>query len=611
MKKITFASLVWKGLRRGTVFLLLTSASVQAQTVVPLTDLSFFKSPGNSWQLAGDLSADLNKDNSFNLKKGSGVLVNLSDENRRGQDLFTNMEHGDLDLELDYMMAKGANSGIYLQGRYEVQLFDSWGVASAKSSDNGGIYERWDDARPEGQQGYEGTAPRQNVSRAPGLWQHMKIVFQAPRFDASGHKIENASMLRVELNGVLVQEGISLSGPTRSSASNIEVPSGPLMLQGDHGTVAFRNIRITKYDKPRPELANLHYRVYEGKFETLPDYNKLKPKAEGAAVILSSNITPVKNEFLLRYTGTLQVKESGEYHFSLNTPGGDGFLKINNQPLAPESGQEGQYKATLLAGNLPFELIYSKYNDWANPGLGLSITGPGIREFTISDANTSSGEMVDPILVNAGSNTLLHSFMDIPGQRIVHAVNVGSPLNLHYTYDMEKGSVVQLWRGGFLDATPMWHERGDGSSRPVGTILALGKSNFLLQKLSSLQQPWPTDSAGTVYRPKGYRLDEANRPAFRYLIYGNNITDAIYVTANGKGIRREITMQGPTQDIYALLASGRNIEMLPGGIYAIDDRRYYIQVDDAAGVKPIIRESGGQQELLLPAGAKIIYTILF
>jgi hypothetical protein len=103
--------------------------------------------------------------------------------------LFTKTVYGDADLELDYMMAKGSNSGIYLQGRYEIQLLDSWGTVNPKSGDNGGIYERWDDSKPEGQQGYDGHAPRQNASRAPGLWQHIKISFQAPRFDGKGQKI--------------------------------------------------------------------------------------------------------------------------------------------------------------------------------------------------------------------------------------------------------------------------------------------------------------------------------------------------------------------------------------------------------------------------------------
>ena len=98
------------------------------------------------------------------------------------------LQHGDVDLELDYMMASKSNSGVYLQGRYEIQLRDSWEIRTPNVHDNGAVYERWDEKRPDGQKGYEGHAARQNASRAPGLWQHMKISFQAPRFNANGQK---------------------------------------------------------------------------------------------------------------------------------------------------------------------------------------------------------------------------------------------------------------------------------------------------------------------------------------------------------------------------------------------------------------------------------------
>src|SRR5687767_3997091 len=129
-----------------------------AQDSLPLTDLSFFKQPSASWRIAGDVKADLNTANVLQASAGTGVLVNIPADKSPGADLYSNMEHGDADFELDYMMAKGSNSGIYLQGRYEVQLLDSWGVLNAKSGDNGGVYERWDESRPQGQKGYEGYA---------------------------------------------------------------------------------------------------------------------------------------------------------------------------------------------------------------------------------------------------------------------------------------------------------------------------------------------------------------------------------------------------------------------------------------------------------------------
>ena len=120
---------------------------------VPLTSLSAFTAPPKNWEIDGGVHADLEKTNAFMLTGGSGILVNVVDEKNPGHDLYFNLQHGDIDLEMDYTMAKGANSGIYLQGRYEIQLLDSWGAVNPKSSDNGGIYERWDDSKPDGMKG--------------------------------------------------------------------------------------------------------------------------------------------------------------------------------------------------------------------------------------------------------------------------------------------------------------------------------------------------------------------------------------------------------------------------------------------------------------------------
>ena len=100
-----------------------------AQTRLPLSDLSFFKSPSTNWRIAGDVNADLNTKGLLMVKEGAGVLVNMPVNGGASADLFSNQEFGDMDLELDYMMAKGSNSGIYLQGKYEIQLLDCWGFS--------------------------------------------------------------------------------------------------------------------------------------------------------------------------------------------------------------------------------------------------------------------------------------------------------------------------------------------------------------------------------------------------------------------------------------------------------------------------------------------------
>ncbi|MDG2201702.1 MAG: ThuA domain-containing protein [Phycisphaerales bacterium] len=171
--------------------------------------------------------------------KSPGVLVNHGEDHRG--DLVSAFEHGDAEVHVEFMVPEGSNSGVYLQGRYEIQILDSHGKAEPRHDDCGGIYQRWDESREP--HGYEGTPPRVNAARRPFQWQSYDIIFRAPRFDAEGVKISNARFERVVHNGQVLHEDVELSGPTRGGFAD-EVPVGPLRLQGDHGPVAYRNVRI-------------------------------------------------------------------------------------------------------------------------------------------------------------------------------------------------------------------------------------------------------------------------------------------------------------------------------------------------------------------------------
>ncbi|MGH9659652.1 MAG: 3-keto-disaccharide hydrolase [Bryobacteraceae bacterium] len=158
----------------------------------------------------------------------------------RTVNLVTGQTFGDVELYLEFMLAKGSNSGVYLHGLYEVQIFDSYGSPEPmKTSDGGAIYHRWID-----NQGVGGSAPSRNASRRPGEWQSFQIWFRAPRFDAGGRKVENARFVRVLHNGLSVQNNVEVEGPTRAHMNIPEAATNPIMIQGDHGPVALRNIYV-------------------------------------------------------------------------------------------------------------------------------------------------------------------------------------------------------------------------------------------------------------------------------------------------------------------------------------------------------------------------------
>jgi len=137
-----------------------------------------------------------------------------------------------IEFRLPYKpLARGqgrGNSGLYLQGRYEVQMLDSFGL-SGKSNECGGIY---------------GVAqPAVNMCYPPLTWQTYDIDFTAARFDENGKKTADARMT-VYHNGVKIHDNVKLPGPTAAAKVKNEQGPGPIYLQ-DHGNpVRYRNIFV-------------------------------------------------------------------------------------------------------------------------------------------------------------------------------------------------------------------------------------------------------------------------------------------------------------------------------------------------------------------------------
>ena len=227
----------------GILFTLAVDAGAKESgksVVLTGRDFSQWRSKTGQWQIVDDVFMKPDNNRLLGVKPGMGVIVN--GPTGRTSNLLSESGFGDVKAHIEFMIPKGSNSGVYFNGRYEIQVLDSWGVKKLKHGDCGGIYQRWDDNREV--KGYEGYPPRVNASREPGQWQTFDVIFRAPRFNRRGQKVTNARFEKVVHNGTVVHADVEVSGPTRASAYNDEKPTGPLMLQGDHGPVAYRNIRI-------------------------------------------------------------------------------------------------------------------------------------------------------------------------------------------------------------------------------------------------------------------------------------------------------------------------------------------------------------------------------
>ena len=593
-----------------TAFVCCLPLSVFGQTTplqsLPLNNLSAFSKTTPNWQVVGGISADIQEEQSISTQPGIGILANIQSEDARGH-LFTEWQHADLELDLEVLMPKGSNSGIYFQSRYEIQLLDSWGVETPKHSDIGGVYQRWDENRPEGQKGYDGKPPRLNVARAPGLWQHLNILFKAPRFDGQGNKVENARFERVMLNGVVIHENVELSGPTRAAAYEDEVASAPLMIQGDHGPVAFRNIKYRQYSPASVRLSGVTLRYYEGEFNNqMPEVNELNLVLEEDVSVITSQDAQAERQFVLQYNGLLDAPVSGTYLFEVSHTSRVRLTIEGQEVLTDQSERVNGLREfprnagtiELEKGEHVFELAYAK-GRWhgAPTALGFFSSGPDLMRTELTESGSLPHDAYSAYEVKPVQEPWLQrNFVPHKGEKRTHAISVGYPSGINYSYDMARGALLHIWKGPFVDASSMWYQRGNmQSALPLGSVIE--RSGLpVLASLDSESAAWP-DSLDN-YELLRYEINGEGEPTFFYKSGSLDVADSFTLEASQKGLTRNIYIEGQAANVWVLLAESESVEEQQPGLFIIDDQRLYVKVNDSQAVQ--IRDVANGKQLVMP-----------
>ncbi len=142
-----------------------------------------------------------------------GAMTNKEGAN----DIATKELYKDFVLRLEYKTVKGGNSGVFLRGRTEVQVFDSYGKEQPSLEDNGAIYGQF--------------VPKVNASKPAGEWNSLKARY-------------SGNILSVYLNGQLIHDKIQLDTVSGGALPGGVTDPGPIRLQGDHGKVWYRNLQI-------------------------------------------------------------------------------------------------------------------------------------------------------------------------------------------------------------------------------------------------------------------------------------------------------------------------------------------------------------------------------
>ncbi len=631
MKKTVLASLLI-----FSSFLLLGQS--KDWTTLDLKDLSAFQDQAGNWKIVGDILVNprvdihekpepppplvtTNKKKKRKKRKkqaeqelpppppppkavettpGTGILLNENTESQKDH-LLTSWEHGDILLDMEVMIPKGSNSGVYLQGRYELQLKDSWGKIKASSYDLGGIHRNWEEEKGKI---YMGKAPLSNAAKAPGLWQRLTIAFKAPKFNAQGQKVANARFVYVDLNGQRIHENVEVPLPTGGPIEKNEAANGPLMIQGDHGAMAFRNIRYKLLEENDLRLEDLSYQYYGGEQSNIDALYKEEGSRKGELAVLTTELGDLDDRFAVTYTGQLVAPEKGTYPIRINYRGSI-RVRVGNKVISKDLQGNGRtsFNVLLRKGANDFELTYYKDQPWWDPMLGLYDLGSFPRPIPGTSAVASSARRNGPIYVKVADRPrLLRAFLDFNRdrkQRLTHTLGVGTVSGVHFVYDTKAGNLSCSWRGSFVDATPMWNNRGDGSFRPRGAVnyLFTGHSFGILADENAAFPTGLDERDG--FKNVGYEIDESTGlPRFQYEVKGITIKDFVQPTSMSTGLTRKLEVKNPgTEKLWLKLAEGQDIEEVEKGLYVID-QRYYISTEDAVGLK--IRKQGEKTELICP-----------
>lgn len=151
-----------------------------------------------------------------------GLLINTVEPGEHGTDLVTEARFWNFTIRYEYKIPKGANSGLYLRGRHEIQILDDFDRGKPALGGNGAIYNF--------------KAPDKFASKPAGEWNTVEATL-------IGNKIT------VVLNGIKIHDQVACDRATGSEIDNKISEPGPIFLQGDHGSVTFRNIRVKEWPK--------------------------------------------------------------------------------------------------------------------------------------------------------------------------------------------------------------------------------------------------------------------------------------------------------------------------------------------------------------------------
>jgi hypothetical protein len=438
------------------------------------------------------------------------------------------------------------------------------------------------------QVGTNTIAAEVNAVKSLGLWQKVEISLEdAPNL--VGFSLINY----LKINDVLVQQHVMI--PKSKEAHNY------LKFVLKAGSMALRNLKIIEQADIKPiRLSNIKAEVWDKfnweKISTEGEKSALKVPLVGLNHDIGQDM--VKKNHILKYDIDLNVDNAGLYNFTIDFSGKYRLI-IDDKLIANFTDEffnrkRFNHKITLSKGIHKIHLEYLKV--WYPAALGVFVSGSGaktyaLHEITSLPESTIGGRIVhNPTL----KTEIIRGFTFHYGIKNTTAMAVGFTSKYNYAIDLEKGSLLTIWKGGFADLTEMWFERGEPQTFSAeGMKYDLASKNILA---SASNEPLSIEY-------KGYTVDASNTPSFEYK---TNEGLVFQETIQESGGKLNISMVFPENNNQkVIVAQAKNIEKLEKNLYKAG--QMYIFLND--NLKPELISINGESQLLFPAKSAVSYQL--
>ncbi len=526
----------------------------------------------SGWKTAGSVTLNPVNEKKTLITPGSAVLL------ARGNAgvLISPLAAQDIKIRFDFMLGAGTSAELRL-GNTGIFIGNTSPLTGSILLENN-----------------KTVAPLKNAQKAPGLWQTLELVYSP-----ASQPGENGSVEKVTLNGLILHENVFIEPSSGGKGSIAFVASS--------GTLAVKDFSYLLFSNQKPvSLGELSYTIqdtygFDRSFEP-----KGTPLVSGKTSVLSYDVPNDFSRYILNFRGKLKVDEAGKYAFTMDYQGA-GHLKIDGKQIA--GSKEWTYRAPftgmidLTAGEHDFEYQYQTI--FWRPAMGLYVSSGKIRPYALHASSALPlPEMVGGIYEETLSDKVrtIRSFVNFKNTKKTKVISVGTPSQVHYTFDLDNAALLYAWRGNFADVTQMWHDRGEPQ-----VISATGlKTTFSGKPPFFERNGNPKDSAD-VYNDfinTKYTLETKGLPTFFYRWKGADL--GLSFIPSGENLQVSVTSTDYSA-FSLLLDEGKEVEQIEKGLYRVDD--HYIRTDSALKTK-IIR-NGGSALLVADLQKPLTYTIIW